>query len=103
MKSTDPLAAVPDPQRRLFEMFSAAASGFASDAVIGAAINLLINAIRQAAPEWNKAEPLFDDYLGKSKQLLKDHYDTHGRKRGIFPYDQTIVVEHFIDPERIRF
>ena len=103
MNSQDPFNKVPDRQRELFNKFSATATGHTAGDVIGAAINLLINAIRQSAPDWQKAEALFDEHLGISKQLLKDHYDSHGRKKGIFPYDQTIAVAHFMDPEKIRF
>jgi hypothetical protein len=74
---------------------SQASSGFAMDDVIGAAANILINAIRQSQPTQAKAEIRFDELFGRSKQALVDHYDSLGRKRGIFPYDQVIEVPKF--------
>jgi hypothetical protein len=46
-----------------------------------------------------QAEMTFDEVYGRSKQLLKNHYDAEGRKKGIFPYDQVIRPDRFIDPE----
>ena len=66
------------------------------------ACNLLINAIRQNATTWRDAELMFDEAFGRSKQLLKNHYDTHGRKKGIFPYDQVMMPDFFIDPDKAR-
>ena len=91
-----------DHQRELFARFSKVANGFGSDAAIGAAMNVLINAIRQACPTWRQAEIVFDDTLGRSKQVLKDHYDAAGRKKGIFPYDQSISVGHLLDGDDFK-
>jgi hypothetical protein len=90
---TDPLTQVPDHARLLFERFAAASEGFPADAVAGAALNLLINALRQRHGTWQQAEQAFDEYLGKSKQILKDCYGMSGRRNGIFPFDQTIAID----------
>lgn len=93
MSTKDPLAiATPDYQRELFGRFSKAADGFSAEDAIGAAVNVLINAIRQSQPTRGQAEVRFNELFGRSKQVLLDHYDSIGRKRGIFPYDQVISV-----------
>jgi uncharacterized protein (DUF1697 family) len=92
----DPIAlSSSDQERELFTRFSREANGFSKDAVVGAAVNLLLNAMRQSCQTRNKAEAAFDDLFGRAKSILVDHYGSLGRKRGIFPYDQTIVVNHF--------
>jgi len=87
----DPLLkASSDPQRELFQRFSNVGNGFSTEVVLGAAVNLLINAIRQQYPTKNQAEVRFDELFGQLKQVLLNHYDSVGRKKGIFPYTQTI-------------
>jgi hypothetical protein len=89
----DPLRqATPDVAKELFERFAREASGFPRDAVIGAAANLLINGLRQEHGTRDAAERAFDEMFGKMKTVLVNHYDSLGRKRGIFPYDQTLTV-----------
>lgn len=97
----DPIAlSSSDSERELFTRFSREANGFSKDAVIGAAVNMLLNAMRQSCQTRNKAEIAFDDLFGRAKSILVDHYDSLGRKRGIFPYDQIINVSHFRASER---
>lgn len=90
----DPLRqATPNAAQELFQRFAQeASSGFQRDAVIGAAANLLINALRQEHTTRGAAERAFDEIFGKMKTVLVNHYDSLGRKRGIFPYDQTLCV-----------
>lgn len=96
MTTKDPLAlATPDNQRELFNRFSREANGFANEDAIGAAANILINAIRQSQPTRAQAEARFNELFGRSKQVLLDHYDSLGRKRGIFPYNQVIEASLF--------
>lgn len=91
--SKDPLTlATPDRQRELFTRMSAVADGFGADDVVGAAVNLLVNAIRQSQPTRRQAEVRFDELFGRTKQILVDHYDALGRKRGVFPYDQVVEM-----------
>jgi hypothetical protein len=97
----DPLhKAGPTNGRDLFQAIGRIASDAPLDAVYDAACNLLINALRQANPSWRQAEAKFDDLFGRSKQILKNHYDTvSGRKKGIFPYDQHVIAPLFHDPD----
>lgn len=63
---------------------------------MGAAANLLVNAIRQAYPTREKAAAAYDELVSKVKgQLIDQHYDATGRKKGLFPYNQVIEVPHF--------
>lgn len=93
MTVKDPLVlSTSNGQRELFDRMSRAADGFTAEDVIGAAANMLINAVRQSQPTRAGAEARFDELFGRSKQVLVDHYDSLGRKRGIFPFDQIIEV-----------
>src|SRR5947207_1230289 len=86
----------PDYQRLLFDRLSKAADGFQGDEVINAAANIIINVLRQTHTTRDAAEKRFDELFGRTKTILLDHYDQLGRKRGIFPFDQTIVVPRFV-------
>ncbi len=89
----DPLLKVgPDAERELFMLFGRAANGFPTDVTIGAALNMIINAMRQQHTTRAQAEKAFDEMFGRGKTILTNHYDSLGRKRGIFPYDQNIVM-----------
>jgi hypothetical protein len=101
----DPLlTTVPDPSLTLFKLMGKIAGGtgtvvdgraapFPIDAVVGAAANIIVNALRQVNPTKEKAETAIDELFGRTKQILMNHYDQLGRLRGIFPYDQHIHVE----------
>lgn len=90
----------PDQQYELFRRFSTAAAGFSTAEVIGAATNLVINALRQAHATRDPAEHAYDEHAARAKGLLLNHYDTAGRKKGIFPYDQEIVMPHLVAKDR---
>lgn len=89
----DPLrSSSPDMARELFRILATSCKDVPNEVVLGAAANLIINSIRQASSTAYQAEVKFDELFGKSKQALMNHYDSFGRKKGIFPYDQTIHV-----------
>ncbi len=99
MLSKDPIQlSGPSGQLELFNRYSHLANGFSANDVINAAMNIVINALRQSCATKGKAELSFDELFGQAKTLLMNHYDSTGRKKGIFPYDQIINVPHFIDP-----
>lgn len=85
----------PVSQEELFDRLAAVCHGFPAEAVHGAAVNLLINSLRQTYPTWDKCEIAFDEVFGQGKSILSNHYDSLGRKRGIFPYTQNIAMQHF--------
>ena len=89
-----PLRGGPDLSLELFRALSREASGMPYEAVVNAASNLFINAVRQVAPDWRRAEVAFDEAFGRAKQVLKNHYDAGGRLKGVFPYDQVVLPSH---------
>jgi hypothetical protein len=90
------LKAGPEADHNLFKAFSACCDGFPTDSVINAAINILINAVRQQCKTRQQAEIVFDEMLGRAKAILLDrHYDSVGRRKGIFPYHQVIEMDLF--------
>jgi hypothetical protein len=86
---------VGDRERVLFDALSRAATGFGRAHVVGAAANLIINALREEHERREAAGKAFDELFGRVKELLMEHYDSRGRRRGVFAYDQTVTVEHF--------
>jgi hypothetical protein len=84
---------VPDRARELFGALSQCANGFSSDEVANAAINLLLNSIRQSHATQNGAARAFDEMAGRAKHLLLEaHYHGDGKRRNIFPYTQHLDV-----------
>ncbi len=98
----DPLNKVgPESEKELFRSFSMLCDGFPSDSVINAAVNILINAVRQSQPTRSQAEKYIDELIGRTKAILLDsHYDSIGRRKGIFPYDQHIFATHVKDSNK---
>jgi hypothetical protein len=92
----------PDQQRELFNAFCRAGNGFSSEDVIGAAINVLVNALRQAHATQAKAMMAADEKSAKIKELLAKHYTSTGRVNGVFPFHQTVELAHFTDKDGIR-
>ena len=103
LQPKDPLRGVPDNQRELFTRLSQACEGFNMLEVRGAASNLIVNAIRQLHPTRDKAEAAFDEMFGKAKQMLMEHYDSTGRKKGIFPFDQVLHASHVDFTDKAKF
>lgn len=101
MNPKDPLLkSGPDQQRELFNTFCKVSHGFSAEDVTGAAINLLINGVRQAHATREKAMAALDEKAAKAKELLAAHYDSTGRKNGIFPFHQIIHAAHFTNKDR---
>lgn len=90
----DPLlASGPDRQRELFMKLCREADGFSSEDVLGAAINLIVNGIRQAYASRDKADTAIEQKLAQAKALLDQHYDGMGKRRnGLFPFHQVIQI-----------
>jgi hypothetical protein len=103
LQPRDPLRRVNDNQRELFRRLSQACEGFSLAEVDGAAANLIVNAIRQLHPTRDGAEKAFNELFGKTKQMLMDHYDITGRKKGVFPFDQVVSVPHFDFRDKAKF
>lgn len=91
----DPLLKADDAQRELFTRLTAAANGFQHDHVIGAAANLLLNAIRQQHATQRVALDSFDQLMARFREVLAEHFDGFGRRRNVFPFHQRIEVPLF--------
>jgi hypothetical protein len=79
------------------------AAGRSREAACLAAINIIINCIRQCTTQKSDAEAKFNELFGRGKQVMLDHYDsTTGLRKSKFSYTQVIEVPHFIDPDILR-
>ena len=66
----DPLKKTgPEAEQELLRRFGQMSSGFPNDVVIGAAINLLVNAVRQTYPTQQAASSRYDELLTVSPPL----------------------------------
>jgi hypothetical protein len=89
----DPILNNAEPARQLFHSFSQVSHGFSTIDVVNATLNMLINAVRQAEPTRKGASETWDEYVNRSKGLLMNSYDSTGRKKGIYPYTQTLTAD----------
>jgi hypothetical protein len=94
----DPLHNVDAASRELFKLFGQVANQFPRDAVVGAAINTLVNAVRQSHASRDKALGRVDEIAAIMKRIIDNHYDpvTNGR-RNVFPFHQIMEMTHFKD------
>lgn len=91
----DPLGHTETATRELFKRMGAECNAFPNEAVVGAAANLLLNAIRQSHKTRRGAETAFDELVGTLKGVLLSHYDgVTDQRRNIFPYHQIIEMPH---------
>jgi hypothetical protein len=94
MNPNDPLAKVPQGAYVLFNQLTEKCDCFTANEVVAASANLLLNALRQANPKKANALKAFDELMGKTKQVLSDHYNEFsGERRNIFPFDQVVSME----------
>ena len=88
----------PDQQRALFNAMAQCANGFPTEHVLGAAINILVNAVRQTASTRPLAQTQMKEVHGKAMNLLMEHYDSvTGQRRNIFPFTQVIELPRYDD------
>ena len=92
----DPLNNTPDAERALFSALAKVANGFTSDQVVGAALNLVVNAIRQANATDKGALDAADRAHAAMRKILVSHYDNTGKRRNVFPFHQVIEMP-FLD------
>lgn len=91
----------PASRRELYSQMSRICDGFPNDAVINAAGNVLVNALRHSNKNCRQAEAAFDELAAKLKTLLLDkHYDHLGQRRSIFPFAQTIETPLLHKPKQ---
>lgn len=90
--NVDPLTKGAKGPQELFKRFSREANGFPVDAAIGAAGNIILNAIRQEYPKQKDADEAITRLIEKLRQSLSDHYYGTGSRRSIFPFHQDVVL-----------
>ena len=91
----DPLTRDSDAARReLMRRMAEAGNGMPLEAVLDAAANMVVNALRQSCATRGDAMTAFDALTPKIKAILADQYDSLGRKRGVFAFDQVIAMPH---------
>jgi hypothetical protein len=100
----DPLhktdVAAPNAQE-LFGRLGEVCRGFPHEAVLAAAVNVIVNCVRQKHAKRSGAEKEFDELTGKAKNiLLERHYDLAGNRRNIFPFDQIIEMPYHKEPNK---
>ena len=98
----DPLLTIgSEAQRALFARLVKECRNEQIEAVVGAAMNLIVNALRQTYRSRADAETYYDACYGRNKQLLLDHYDaTTGRLRTNIPFPQVIHAAHLVDKDK---
>lgn len=79
----------------LFEEFGRLCSGHPSDEVISAAMNIVLNVVRQHTAGRREAEATLNEVHGKAMSALLSHYDpVTNRRRSVVPFDQVLNVGH---------
>ena len=79
----------------LFKAFALAANGHPAQDAIGAAANIIANAVRQNCGTRKEAEGVMHEMFGRTMVALMEHYDpTTGRRRSVVPFDQVLTVSH---------
>lgn len=99
----DPMHKIaPKTATELTAEFGRLAHNASMENVIDAAGSLIITALRQRFETKREAEAAIDEIFGRMKAALLAHYDgTSGRKKGIFPYDQTIAPGLIVNKSKI--
>lgn len=92
---SDPLHKAPLSERELFERMAKTCNGFSHEQVMGAAVNIVINALRQGNQSQKAALAALDEITAKARSSLASHYDSMGKRRNVFPFHQTIEMPMF--------
>lgn len=99
----DPLRKTgPDASRNLLIEFGKVANGYPMEAVLQAAADVILNAIRQTHAKRSGAKDAFDAITTRTRDvLLSQHYDAMGRRRNVFPFDQKIEMPTVVNESKI--
>lgn len=96
----DPLRSGPPPAQVLMERFGQVAQGFPVEVVVDAAMNVVINCMRQRFSARVVALMSYDELVGKAKTVLEGHYDrVTGGRRNVFAHTQHVVMDTHKDPD----
>lgn len=96
----DPLLNAPDQQRACFNALShvCAAGKYDAASVVGAAMNLLANALRQSHVTRHGAIKRVDQLHAELREMVANNYGLGGnRLQAVYPFDQKIVQEEPFD------
>jgi hypothetical protein len=96
----DPLHSNYEGPKELFERFAKASNGFPHEFVLDAALNVLINSVRQANSRRSGALKGFDEAVTKARAMLAEHYDGADNRRNIFPFHQVVEMAHFKNEQK---
>jgi hypothetical protein len=88
----DPLQSGSSPE--LFNALVQLCVGRPLEQTLSAAVNLMVNAVRQDVATRKQAEAIIDELIGKAKTTLLDqHYDTTtGLRKSVFPFTQRLQM-----------
>lgn len=97
----DPLRSQQGQEEMLFRLFVQVATGKNADAVMGAAINIIMNAIRQNYVTRDAAEQKMSELFGRAAQmLLANSYDSvTGKRRSVVPHTQVVRMAFHADDD----
>jgi len=96
----DPLNSVSEQERKLFIAMDAQAKDVPLNIVIGAALNIIVNAVRISQQNRANAESLWDNSCGVGKELLLKNYDSvTGQRRNVFAFTQIVEMPLHIEPD----
>lgn len=94
----DPLLKLtPKSAQELLRKISSQCDQYSLPTIIDACMSMVIAVVRQNKSTRDEAEKAMQEIYGNTMKALMEHYDSVGRKKGIFPYSQTIVI-----PKRIN-
>ena len=83
------------PGVALFEAMGACAAGHPQEEVLSAAMNIVLNALRQNVSRRDEVIYQANELFGRSMELLLEHYDpVSNRRRSVVPFDQVISPAH---------
>jgi len=83
------------PGEALFGAISAVCTGHPYDEVLSAAMNVILNCVRQNVGHRTDAIGRMNELFGRGMNALMEHYDpTTGRRRSVVPFDQVISPQH---------
>lgn len=68
-------------ERALFDAFARAANGCSREAVVGAAANVIANALRQSHKQRGEAEEELDALVASIKRGMARHYGEDGKRK----------------------
>lgn len=92
----------PEAGKVLYQNLAQVCIGFPNDAVLNAALNLVMTVVRKNHPTWQSAEGYWDEWFAKAKTNMRDHYDANGRQRNIYPFDQNILMPLFQNKNKFK-